>query len=357
MTIPEPPSPPDPSAPPSAFQIACVDVNAPDAPEHFTRSLRKIGFAVLKVHPVDFDVVRTLYAEWRGLFRALDRGAALHRGPRARDTFAAAELREERLFAEFLFRADTQDGYFPMAMSETAKGAAAKDIKHYFHCYFPGRFPHGHVSDGAAELFRQVLLLGETLLDWIEADIRKNCSPALVARLDEQLGGGSPVTAAPKKPVPLGGKEVAITGCLSACVGPAQTLLRVLHYPAYDDSAVPEGAVRAAAHEDINLITILPSGSARGLQVWDKDAKEWLQVPAEDDCIIVNVGDMLQELTQREYVSTTHRVVKPGGQPAGTDRLSVPIFIHPQPETYLSEAYPRARLYLEERLRELGVLK
>eukprot|EP00588_Corethron_pennatum_P023705 CAMPEP_0194316510 /NCGR_PEP_ID=MMETSP0171-20130528/13305_1 /TAXON_ID=218684 /ORGANISM="Corethron pennatum, Strain L29A3" /LENGTH=296 /DNA_ID=CAMNT_0039072771 /DNA_START=55 /DNA_END=941 /DNA_ORIENTATION=+ len=284
------------SAPSSAFQIACVDVHAPDAPEHFTRSLRTIGFAVLKVHPIDFDVVRTLYAEWRALFHALDRGARLHHG---REQDAAADSREERLFAEFLFRADTQDGYFPLSMSEQAKGASTKDIKHYYHCYFPdGRFPHGHVSDGAKELFRQVMLLSATLLDWIEADIRTNCSSGLVARLDDKLGGRAPRT----KTVPLGGQEVAISGCLADCVGPAQTLLRVLHYPAYDDAAVPAGAVRAAAHEDINLITILPSGSARGLQVWDPDAKEWLQVPAEDDCIIVNVGDMLQELTQREYV-------------------------------------------------------
>uniref|UniRef100_A0A7S1B8L2 Fe2OG dioxygenase domain-containing protein n=1 Tax=Corethron hystrix TaxID=216773 RepID=A0A7S1B8L2_9STRA len=339
-----------------SFRIACVDVNAPDAPENFTRSLRTTGFAVLTPSPIDFDLVRTLYAEWRTLFHALDRGAKLsqRRKEAESEVFALteAEAREERLFEDFLFRAETQDGYFPMSMAEKAKGARTPDIKHYYHCYFPdGRFPTGHVSDGAADLFRQVQTLGRKLLDWVEADVRRNCSPALAAKFDGRLPRGD------SGEVAIGGASVPVEGACAACVGDAQTLLRVLHYPAYDDGDVPAGAVRAAAHEDINLITILPSGSARGLEVWDKNARRWLQVPVEEDCVIVNVGDMLQELTEFEYISTTHRVVKPPGGGGGKDRLSVPIFIHPKPDVYLSEKYPRAQLYLEERLRELGVLK
>jgi isopenicillin N synthase-like dioxygenase len=135
-----------------------------------------------------------------------------------------------------------------------------------------------------------------------------------------------------------------------------RTLLRVLHYPG-NDGTEDTSAIRAGAHEDINLITVLPVGSSRGLQVYNKANQTWYEVPQEAKSIVVNIGDMLQELTGGEYVSTTHRVMKPDDEPASGDRMSTPCFIHCGDEVYLSERYPRANDYLMERLRELGLVK
>jgi len=354
----------------SAFQIAAIDFDAPDAHEKFVQSLRTTGFAVLRTHPVDWHLVDTVYSEWRGFLLKLHEGAHVvaegdevapggvassteqrdqSKSKVAPERLAAdgqteVEAAAERLAAEdasdlykrYFLDTAMHDGYFPMKASETAKGATVRDLKHYYHCYFPGgRYP-AEVSSAARQLFGQATDLGKQLLGWIEADIRTTL-PETARRLDERCGCSLPESV----------------GDLS------NTLLRVLHYPAYDESKVEPGAVRAAAHEDINLITILPSGSSRGLEVWCQEDQMWYQVPVDNQCIIVNCGDMLQELTDHAYVSTTHRVVKPRdaeGTAVG-DRLSVPVFIHARNDFYLSERFPRARLYLEERLRELGHLK
>merc|ERR550537_1134883 len=126
---------------------------------------------------------------------------------------------------------------------------------------------------------------------------------------------------------------------LSQSIGLDSTLLRILHYPACDGTEEP-GAIRAAAHEDIDFLTVLPVGTSRGLQVWSEQNKRWYEVPQEERSLVINIGDMLQELTNREYRSTTHRVVKPADEQSGTDRMSTPCFIHPKPDTYLSERYP-----------------
>ncbi|RUS69151.1 hypothetical protein EGW08_023079, partial [Elysia chlorotica] len=109
------------------------------------------------------------------------------------------------------------------------------------------------------------------------------------------------------------------------------TLLRILHYPAMQGNEEP-GAVRAAAHEDINLITLLPIASSPGLQVLSPVTNEWYDVPCDSESIIVNIGDMLQEMTKGEYIATKHRVVKPENEEANLDRISAPCFIHPKPE-------------------------
>jgi len=307
--------------------------------------MRNTGFAVLKTHPVDWKLVDNLYVEWRNFLQKCASGA-----PAAADDaesldsqggserplkrFKGAACGSEDLYSKYLFDPKNQDGYFPMSVSEKAKGAAVKDIKHYYHCYFPwGRYPE-EVSDGARQLHTQTFALGKTLLEWIEADIRETL-PAIAKKLDERVQCSLP-----------------------EAVGMEQTLLRVLHYPAYDESKIEPGAVRAAAHEDINFITVLPAGSSKGLQVWNKAEQKWCQVPVDNGCIVINVGDMLQELTDYAYISTTHRVVKPENEGAVVgDRLSAPTFVHARPNVFLSEKYPQAQLYLEERLRQLGVLK
>lgn len=132
-----------------------------------------------------------------------------------------------------------------------------------------------------------------------------------------------------------------------------QTLLRVLHYPPLKGDEEPD-AIRAAAHEDINLLTILPAANEPGLQVKSKDGS-WLDVPCDFGSLIVNIGDMLQEASAGYFPSTTHRVINPQGSDQSKSRISLPLFLHPRPDVILSDRHT-ADSYLQERLRELGVI-
>ncbi|MEO7063413.1 MAG: 2-oxoglutarate and iron-dependent oxygenase domain-containing protein [Dokdonella sp.] len=146
------------------------------------------------------------------------------------------------------------------------------------------------------------------------------------------------------------------------------SILRPIHYPPIpEERALPN--VRAGAHEDINLITLLVGASAQGLEV-RSHAGEWVPFTADADTIVVNIGDMLQRLTNHVYPSTTHRVVNPPGEHARKPRYSVPFFLHPNPDFVIDvlpgcidannpSRYPNpisAHEYLQERLREIKLI-
>ena len=142
------------------------------------------------------------------------------------------------------------------------------------------------------------------------------------------------------------------------------SILRPIHYPPITSAEVPN--VRAGAHEDINLITLLVGASAAGLEVMSRKG-EWVPFTADADTIVVNIGDMLQRYTNHVYPSTTHRVVNPPGDAARQPRYSTPFFLHPNPDFMIEvlpscvsadnpSRYPEpitAQGYLEERLREI----
>ena len=143
--------------------------------------------------------------------------------------------------------------------------------------------------------------------------------------------------------------------------------MRPIHYPPITEE--PKEAVRAAAHGDINLITLLVGASAGGLQLYTKEG-EWLDIVPGEDEIVINVGDMLQRMTINYLKSTTHRVVNPPREMWHLPRLSIPFFLHPKSEMDLSilercvdENNPPAYApitageYLDERLREIGLKK
>ena len=113
------------------------------------------------------------------------------------------------------------------------------------------------------------------------------------------------------------------------------------------------GSVRAAAHTDINLLTVLPAANEPGLQVQAKNG-EWLDVPCDFGMLIINIGDMLQEASQGYYPSTMHRVINPENRTHNVSRVSLPLFLHPRPEVVLSTRHT-AGSYLSERLKELGM--
>ncbi|MBY6188446.1 isopenicillin N synthase family oxygenase [Marinobacter hydrocarbonoclasticus] len=279
------------------MKLTAVDYRAPDAPAQFVESLRQTGFGVLKNHPIPQALVEAIYQDWQGFFD----GEEKH---------------------NFHFNRETQDGFFPASVSEVAKGHTVKDIKEYFHYYPWGQCPAEHKAQ-LADYYGQATSLAAELLAWVQQE------------------GPADVAEGYSEPLP------------SMIEGSERSLLRVLHYPGLKGDETP-GAIRAAAHEDINLLTILPAANAKGLQVKGKDG-EWIDVPCDFGTLIVNIGDMLQEASGGYFPSTTHRVVNPEGQAAQTSRISLPLFLHPRAEVVLSERHT-AQSYLMERLRELGVI-
>lgn len=145
------------------------------------------------------------------------------------------------------------------------------------------------------------------------------------------------------------------------------SILRAIHYPPILKE--PASAIRAEQHEDINLITLLVGASADGLEILDRSGK-WVPVTSLPEQIVVNVGDMLQRLTNNKLKSTTHRVVNPPRELWATSRFSMPFFLHPKSEMSLAclencidNDHPKqyeditAGGYLDERLREIGLKK
>jgi isopenicillin N synthase-like dioxygenase len=145
------------------------------------------------------------------------------------------------------------------------------------------------------------------------------------------------------------------------------SILRAIHYPPI--TVEPRSAIRAEQHEDINLITLLIGASADGLEILSKQ-DQWVPVTSLPEQIVVNVGDMLQRLTNNKLKSTTHRVVNPPREKWGSPRYSIPFFLHPISSMSLAclpgcidkdhpQGYPDATAgeYLDERLREIGLKK
>ncbi len=272
-----------------------IDYQAPTAPQEFARSLHEIGFAVLQAPPIAPGLVAQVYQDWQGFFASDDKFT-------------------------YTFDPARQRGYFPFQV-EKAKTQTQADLKEFFHLYSPEDLPAG-LGDATWSLFQTLLQIGETLLSWLEC----HCPAAIQARFEPSLA--------------------------AMALNSPETLLRVLHYPPLPESLLP-GVVRAAAHEDVNLITLLPAATAAGLEVQDRHGA-WYQVPAETGDLVVNVGDMLQLASQGYYRSTTHQVVNPEPLEAGQSRFSLPLFIHPHPDVQLTPDIT-ARQFLERRLEEIGL--
>ncbi|OAB77966.1 isopenicillin N synthase family dioxygenase [Cochleicola gelatinilyticus] len=145
------------------------------------------------------------------------------------------------------------------------------------------------------------------------------------------------------------------------------SILRPIHYPPITEE--PKGAVRAGAHGDINLITLLMGASSGGLQVLRKDG-EWIDAIPKDDELVINVGDMLERHTNNKLRSTIHRVVNPPKEQWNTPRYSIPFFMHPRGDMRLDcleecvdDEHPKAfdditaGDFLHQRLVEIGLIK
>jgi len=276
------------------MNVSVVDFTSPSAPEEFTTSLRDTGFAVLVNHPLELRLVQQIYREWRELFDS----PAVHR---------------------YLVDPGGQVGWFPPDRSEFAKGSSVRDLKEFFHVYEWSVYPE-EVSDAALRYRATAIQIASTLLRWVE----ENCPP------DVRSGFSQPLT--------------------TMLDGSRKTLLRILRYPPLGGDA-PDGAVRAAAHTDINLLTVLPASNEAGLELQASDGT-WHQVPCDPGSIAVNSGEMLELASNGYFPATKHRVVNPQGDAAARSRVSMPLFLQAADDVVISGGRT-ASSFLEERIREL----
>lgn len=273
-----------------------IDFSSQNASLDFAKSLEEIGFAVIYNHPINYNLVLEVFKEWEQFF-------------------------DSNYKNNYLYNNDTQDGFFPSNVSETAVGYKEKDLKEFYHYYPWGKFPK-ELSNKTKELYKNLNNLAITLLNWVEnalpAEIKNSLSEPLTSMVNNSN----------------------------------QTLMRILHYPPIKGHVGEK--VRAAAHGDINLLTILVSASSTGLQVQNLDGK-WIDVPVDPGMLAINIGDMLEEATSGFYKSTLHRVVNPSNE-ENISRYSIPLFLHPRPDVILSSKYT-ADKFLQERLKSLGIKK
>lgn len=274
-------------------KIETINYKSKNAGQKFTKSLHETGFAIIHNHTIDFDLIRTVYEEWKGFFN------------------------NDSKF-NYKFNPRTQDGYFPFE-SENAKGFKEKDLKEFFHFYEWGLYPN-NISKTTVMLYHQLMAIGRELLIWIDTNTPSHIKHYFSQPLNEMIQKST------------------------------MNLLRIIHYPPLNGNY--GNAIRAAEHSDINLITLLVAGSEPGLQVLNN--KEWIDIECNPGWLVINIGDMLQECSNGYYPSTIHRVINPKDKSNNNSRFSIPLFIHPENNISLSKRYT-AKKFLEERLLEIGL--
>lgn len=281
-----------------ANSIAIIDYNSPSMLEDFAQAQRDIGFAVIKNHPLDYGFISNLYDKWEHFFRYGDKKG-------------------------FEFNSLDHDGYVCSDQAETAKGSTVKDLKEFYHFYSWARCPD-NLKDDTDKLLKQ--------LESIACHLLSGMQSLLPLEVQQQL-------------------DRPLSDMVKDC---KRSLLRPIYYPPVTGNEEP-GAVRAAQHEDICMVTLIPSATAPGLQVLSQSGA-WVDVPCDPNYIIANTGDLLQECTNGFYPSTTHRVINPSKTSTkSASRFSMPLFLHAHDDVVLSEKYT-ADSYRIKRFKELGLM-
>lgn len=284
----------------------------------FGDALREFGFVSVTDHGIATERIRAAYAS-------------------VADFFALPEAEKKKSFIE---GSGGNRGYVAFG-AEHAKNRKVGDLKEFFHV---GRdLPD--LGPGGANAFPAAVPRFEPDTRSLFADLERTAGTLLEALADH--------FGAPRD-------------TFTKMIANGNSILRLIHYPPLKDAFIP-GGVRAAEHEDINLLTLLCESTAAGLEILTRDGR-WLAVDAPPGHIVVDTGDMMQLTTNGVLPSTTHRVVNPSSDSEDVVRYSMPFFVHPYPSCPLAplpfctsaDAPPRyeattAQGFLEKRLRELGL--
>ena len=277
-----------------SIDVLTVDYNDPDASKKFENSLKSSGFAIIKNHPIDKDLISKVYDEWVAFFNSKDK-------------------------FDLLYDENNQDGYFPY-LTENAKDSNVKDLKEFYHIYPWGKMPK-NINTATMNLYNEIVNLASEFLNWIENSCPKNIKDNFSIPLNSMIKDSQ------------------------------SNLFRIIHYPPIKTN-IEKDALRAAPHEDINLITVLLAGSEPGLQAQDLDGN-WHDISCDENTLVVNSGDMLKMASYNYYPSTTHRVINPNSN-LNVSRYSMPLFLHPRNEVVLNTKHT-AESYLNKRLKEIGL--
>ena len=266
-----------------------------DAPKKLTKSLIETGFSVLRDHPVSLSLIEDVYKQWKTFFNSKKKN-------------------------NYLYDSVKQDGFFPFG-TENAKGYAVKDLKEFYHVYPWGKYP-SEINNSTHVLYKNLVELTSIILEWIQNETPVNTKSLFSMPLPKMIKDSK------------------------------NHLLRILHYPPLKGEE-PRNAIRGAAHEDINLITLLIAGTEPGLQVRD-NLGNWHDITCDIGSIAINTGDMLSEVSSGFFPSTTHRVINPNKNIKNQSRYSMPLFLHPRDDVQLSTRYT-AKQYLQNRIKEIGL--
>ena len=286
-----------------------------------------IGFVALKGHFLSDELIEELYQEIKNFFNL----------PQAvKDKYEIDGLGGQRGYTSF--------------GKESAKGKKEGDLKEFWH-------------------FGQYVDKNEVLSDALQKVLIPNI---MVEELPNFNKVGKEVYQQLEKTAKYVLRALAIFLELEETyfdeyIHNGNSILRPIHYPPIQTE--PKGAVRAAAHGDINLITLLMGAQGKGLQVQNLQG-DWIDAIAQPDELMINVGDMLSRLTNNKLKSTIHQVINPPKELWGTSRYSIPFFMHPVPtmdlsclENCVSDSNPKqfenitAGDFLYERLKDLGLIK
>ena len=303
--------------------VLSLEDDRADLPARIGESFRTFGFAMVRDHGIDQALIDRAWELTRAFF----------------------ELPVETKMHYHLAGKGGARGYTPFK-TEVAKGATEKDLKEFWHV---GRdLPEG---SPLAESMAPNVWPAE--IEGFEETFKQ-----LYRRFDEV---GAQILSAIAIDLGLDEKW------FDPAIEDGNSVLRLLHYPPVGEGA--GGAIRAGAHEDINLITLLLGAEEAGLELLGKNG-EWLSVAPPEGALVINIGDMLQRLSNHVLPSTTHRVRNPDGARAGFSRYSMPFFLHLRSDfpfvtlpQCISEENPdrypvsiTADDYLNERLREIGLI-
>lgn len=286
-----------------------------DKKESFAKDLynsfQEYGFVVIKDHPISYDFLKQAYAVQKQYF----------------ELPLADKLKND-------MNNSGQRGYTKFG-AEQAKGVKVADLKEFYHIgreqFLPNTWPEKipEFKPIMESLARQLDDVGDVLLK----------------ALGTQLGCSEDF--------------------LPSIVKDGASVMRLLHYPPVPEGIEP-GQIRSAAHQDISFLTLLLAANGAGLQLLTKEGK-WLDIESDPDMIVVNLGDMLEMMCNKNLLSTTHRVKNPDDG-KNESRFSIPYFVHPRSEVMLDLA-PRysgeepkmqvmtAGEYLIQRLKEIGLKK
>ena len=247
-------------------------------------SFNQTGFAIIKNHGLRPETTKNLYKTMISFF----------------------ELEDEKKIKYYFPELYGQRGYV-IKGQEHAKGSSKGDLKEFFHIGNPVISRPKNVWPIEVDDFEKVGSNAFLTLENIGLTILEAIAIYLDLNKDyfsDKVKGG-------------------------------ESIMRSIHYYPLKSDDISDGAVRAAAHGDINLITLLMGASADGLEILTKENK-WIPIRSKPDQLVVNVGDMLERLTNKKLMSTVHRVVNPSKGKLNTSRYSIPFFMHPKPEMDLS---------------------